>query len=140
MHLSLSSRRAVLAAGFTAVAVISGCSAFKSETPEQIVQRRASERWADMRADKFSDAYEYNLPSYRKLRSEKQWRSNFGPAAAWNAANVLKVTCESETKCTATVEVGVTVLAPIGAGTKIKTAVSETWLREAGNWYIVQSL
>jgi hypothetical protein len=93
-----------------------------------------------MRADKFADAYEYNAPSYRKLRSEKEWRGNFGPASAWTSADVRKVTCESDTKCTAKVEVGFTVLAPMGAGTKIKTGVSETWLREAGNWYIVQSL
>jgi hypothetical protein len=140
MRISFQPRRAALIAGLAAVVVLSGCGAFKSETPAQVVQRRAGERWADMRADKFAEAYQFNLPSYRKLRSEQQWRSNFGPANAWNSVDVLKVTCESDIKCTARGEIGVTVLAPSFIGRKIKTAVSETWLREAGNWYIEQSL
>ena len=139
-HLTKVRRAAVLACMVTSAALITGCAAFKPQTAEQTVERRATERWDYMRADKFDKAYQYNAPSYRELRTEAQWRSNFGPAAAWTSSQVKKVTCETDSRCTAEVEIGFTVLAPMMAGAKLKTAVSETWLREAGNWYIAQPL
>lgn len=128
-----------LSAVLAAVAVSAGCASLSAK-PEDIVQKRAQQRWDAMRADKFADAYPLVAPSYRKVKDLPSWRASYGPAGGWVDAKVVGVSCESDVKCTAVVNVSVINITPIRAGNTIRTAVDETWVREDGAWYFLEPL
>ena len=125
-----------LALGALAMA---GCAALAPSTPEQIVQKRATEYWQARMAGQVGKAYALSTPSYRKLRTEAQFKLQFGAGASVESAEVTKVACEAE-KCTAKVKLGVKpALMGLKVGT-IATYVDETWLFEDGQWWRYQEL
>ena len=125
-----------LALGALAMA---GCAALAPSTPEQIVQKRATEYWQARMAGQVGKAYALSTPSYRKLRTEAQFKLQFGAGASVESAEVTKVACEAE-KCSAKVKLGVKpALMGLKVGT-IATYVDETWLLEDGLWWRYQEL
>ena len=125
-----------LALGALAMA---GCAALAPSTPEQIVQKRATEYWQARMAGQVGTAYALSTPSYRKLRTEAQFKMQFGAGVSVQAAEVAKVTCEA-VKCTARMKISVNpVLLRMNAAT-IATHVDEIWLLEDGQWWRHQDL
>ena len=114
-----------------------GCAAFAPATPEQAVQQRATAYWKARVAGQVDKAYALSIPSYRKLRTEAQFKQQFGAGASVEGAEVNKVTCEAE-KCTAQIKISVK---PALMGLKldtIATYLDEVWLLEDGQWWHYQ--
>lgn len=125
---------AVLALGML---TLTGCAAFSPAAPEQIVEKRATAYWKARMAGQYEKAYALSTPSYRKLRTEVQFKSQFGAGVSVESAEVTKVVCEPE-KCTAQLKLGVKpALMALKMGT-IPTYVDEIWLLEDGQWWHFQ--
>lgn len=115
-----------------------GCATLAG-SPEQIVERRANEYWKARAAADYAKAYELSTPSYRKLRTQEQFRRQFGLGAAVNAGEAHKVTCEPE-KCSVRIKLTATpALMGMNVGT-VTTYVDEIWLLEDGQWWRHQEL
>lgn len=116
---------------------LAGCAAFAPATPEQAVQQRATAYWKARVAGQVDKAYALSIPSYRNLRTEAQFKQQFGAGASVEGAEVNKVTCEAE-KCTAQIKISVK---PALMGLKldtIATYLDEVWLLEDGQWWHYQ--
>lgn len=116
---------------------LAGCAAFSPATPEQIVQKRASQYWQARIAGKYEQAYKLSTPSYRKLKTAEQFRMQFGPGVSVRAAEVAGVVCEPQ-KCTVKMKISATPALP---GLKLGTIpmyMDEVWLLEDGQWWIYQ--
>ena len=116
---------------------LAGCAADAPATPEQAVQQRATAYWKARVAGQVDKAYALSTPSYRKLRTEAQFKQQFGAGASVEGAEVNKVTCEAE-KCTAQIKISVK---PALMGLKldtIATYLDEVWLLEDGQWWHYQ--
>lgn len=129
---------ATLAMACAAMAV-GGCAALSPSTPEQIVHMRATEYWEGRIGGQYEKAYALTAPSYRKLRTESQFKMQFGAGASIERAEVKKIDCEPE-KCNVQLQLGVKPLLPgMNMGT-VSTFVNEIWLLEEGQWWHHQDL
>ena len=118
---------------------LTGCAALAPATPEQTVEKRATEYWQARIEGKYAAAYALSTPSYRNVRTEAQFKMQFGAGVSVQAAEVAKVTCEA-VKCTARMKISVNpVLLRMNAAT-IATHVDEIWLLEDGQWWRHQDL
>ncbi len=110
---------------------LAGCATFGG--PESAVKARANEFWQarlDGRPDK---AYELTTPSYRELRTLRQYRVKFAGLSA-KSVDVDSVTCEAE-RCVARIKMEV--VPPI-AGLKmepIEMYSDDVWVLEGGKWW-----
>lgn len=122
------------------ISVLTGCAALKPDTPEQAVQKRATQYWQARIAGQSDKAYALSTPSYRKVKTEAQFKGQFGSGVNVEGAEVASVACEAA-KCTAKMKIGVR---PALVGMKelgvISTYVDETWLLEDGQWWRHQDL
>lgn len=113
---------------------LAGCAAIAPATPEQAVRQRATEYWKARVTGQVDKAYVLTTPSYRKLRTETQYKSQFGSGVSVRGAEVTMVTCEPQ-KCTVRMKVSA---APALMGVKvdlIDTHFDEIWLLEDGQWW-----
>ena len=118
---------------------LAGCAAFAPATPEQAVQQRATAYWKARVAGQVDKAYALSIPSYRKLRTEAQFKQQFGAGASVDNAEVTKVNCEAE-KCMTQIKISVKpALMGVKVGT-IATHLNEIWVLEDGQWWHYQEL
>lgn len=136
--LRVKCRGLALAAASIVSLVTVGCATMES-TPEQAVTKRANDYWAARASGDYAKAYQLLTPSYRKLRTQEQFRSQFGSGAAIKGGEVYKAECEPE-KCTVRIKITASpALMNVKVGT-ISTFVDETWLLEDGRWWRHQGL
>ena len=129
---------AALAMACAAVA-LSGCAALSPSTPEQVVQKRAADYWKARVAGQADKAYALSTPSYRKLRTEAQFKNQFGAGVSVVNAEVVKVSCEAE-KCVAQIKLDAKPFVPgLKLGT-ISTYLDEIWLLEDDEWWHFQEM
>lgn len=141
MPFAFPSRRAALLLAACATALLTACASLQPATPEQAVQQRAQARWQALLAGDIAKSYTYMAPSYRAVVDFERYSGRIGGAAKWLDAEVVRVHCESEEKCTARLKITAQPLMP--ATTKrspISTGVDETWLLEDGQWWLYQKL
>ena len=118
---------------------LTGCAALAPATPEQIVEKRATEYWQARIAGSYQSAYALSTPSYRQVRSVEQFKLQFGSGVNVKAADVIKVTCEP-VKCVVKIKISVNAaLLRLNMDT-IATHVDEVWLLEDGQWWHHQDL
>ncbi|RID98624.1 hypothetical protein [Simplicispira hankyongi] len=130
-------RRTSLGLLLAASLAMSGCAMLAPKTPEQQVQAKAAEYWKARVANDYKKAYTLLVPSYRKIRTDEQFRQQFGEGASIASAEVTKVTCEA-TRCEAQVKLGVkTGLPSLGLGT-VTSYLTDVWLLEDGAWWRFQ--
>lgn len=123
-----------------AAALLSGCAALGTATPEQLVQERSTARWKALVAGDLKTGYDMLAPSYRAVSSYERYTSGMGSVATWVAAEVLHVDCETAQKCTARVKIEAKPIAVKDYRGTISTGVDETWLLEDGEWWLYQKL
>ncbi len=126
----------VLAAG-----LLAGCANTLTSAPpataEEIVSQRA-QQYVDLVATrKYTEAYAYLTPSYRGLNTAEAYSGNFGTGARWIEPKVDKVECSTEERCVVTVKLKVSVVAR-GFTKPIDSTITETWLKEDGQWWFYQ--
>lgn len=128
-----------LAAASVLAFVLAGCASIGASTPEEAVTKRANAYWAARASGDYAKAYDLLSPSYRKLRTQEQFRGQFGSGAAIKDGKVVKVECEVE-KCSVRIKITATpALMNVRVGT-ISTLVDETWLLEDGRWWRHQGI
>ncbi|WP_326534100.1 hypothetical protein [Pseudorhodoferax sp.] len=115
---------------------LGGCASLAPQTPEQAIQQRSQDYWKARLTNQTAAAYAFTSPSYRKLRSESQYGSQYGQPAAVQSVEVLDVKCASAERCSARIRLNVKPMIP---GVKLETMathIDEVWLREDGKWWV----
>lgn len=135
--ISSSGRRAALAA--LALFALAGCASLQPATPEEAVSARAAQRWKALIAHDWPAAYEFLTPAFRATMNVERYAYRFVGVPRWlDATTVRSAKCE-EDRCT--VVVNIVVDYPTKANTKtLNTDVTETWLREDGQWYKYEAM
>lgn len=130
-------RGRVVALGVMTLAValaLPGCAGLAPHTPEREVEQKALQYWMARKDGDVGKAYALALPSFRQLRTQEQFKMQFGAGAAIASAEVTKVTCEPE-KCMVRIKIGANpALKGLNVGT-IETHMDEIWLLEDGQWW-----
>lgn len=119
--------------------LLAGCASFAPATPEQMVQQRATAYWQARITGQVDKAYALSTPSYRQLRTEAQFKTQFGSSLSIESAEIKKIDCEID-KCNVQLRMSVKPQLPgvkLGA---INTYVNELWLLEAGEWWRYQEM
>ena len=102
---------------------------------------RAQARQDALRKGDRQRAYEYFSPAYRATVSAATFKATIGNAVETVGATVESVACEALDKCVAQVKLEIKPIAIRGfAGTIVTTYANETWLLEAGQWWLFQTL
>jgi hypothetical protein len=115
-----------------AVIAIAGCAALDRGPPEEVVVKRAQERWDALVKGDFKAAYAYLSPGSRAVMDQASYESSIR-RGFWKAAKVEKAVCETRQKCDAHVTIEYEF-----RGARTKTPLSETWIQEGSNWWLVQ--
>lgn len=136
--LQILTKKYTLTALMLATGLLAGCaSTFTSATPEDIVGKRAQQRVDLVLERKYDQAYEYLAPSYRTLNNVESYRGRFGDGAKLIEPKVANVECSTEERCVVTVKLKILVVAR-GFGQPIDSNMTETWLKEDGQWWYYQ--
>ena len=118
---------------------LAACASFGGGGETQVSQR-ASERWKALVAGEFNKAYSYSTPSFREVVTADGFRSRHGSAVVWVGAEVVSVVCPEPAKCTAVIRLDYKPLKGGRTGAPFSTHLDETWLLEAGQWWVFQPL
>ena len=141
ISLQILTKKYTLTALVLAAGLLAGCANTLTSAPpataEEIVSQRAQQRVDLLLDKKYDQAYEYLTPSYRALNSAENYRVRFGDGAKWIGPKVAKVECQNKERCVVTVKLEVLVIAR-GFNTTIDSTLTETWLKEDGQWWFYQ--
>lgn len=120
---------------------LAGCASFSPRTPEETVKARAQARYDALLKGDRKAAYEYLTPAFRATVSAASYAGSIGNAVEMVGATVESVRCETLEKCVAQVKLE---MKPVAvrrfAGTIVTNYADETWLLEAGQWWLFQTL
>lgn len=134
------STHAVVAGGLAAL-VLGGCASLGlGGTPEEVVQRRATERWGVIVSKGVGAVYGYTTPGYRAITTIETHRKRFGTAVSYISGEAVNVRCPETTKCIAMVRIEAKPFLGRKFGDNIVTHVEETWLLEDGQWWLFEKL
>ena len=122
-----------MAAIAATVALVAGCASLGTQTPEKVVEKRATDYWKARMSANYEEAYKFSTPGYRKVRTAEQYKLQFGAGASVVDATVTKVECEAE-KCDVQVRLGVKPAILRARLDKVETYMNETWRVEDGQW------
>ena len=112
--------------------VLGGCAALDARSPEEVVKERAQQRWDALVKGDFKTVYEYLSPGSRAVLTSEGYASGLR-VGFWKAARVEKVMCEKPDVCDA-----ILALEYDFRGSRIKTPLKETWIKEGSSWWYVQ--
>jgi len=138
VSLRLSARRFAFA-GLAAM-VLAGCAALQPD-PQTEVRRLATQRWQALLAGRLADAYEDIIPSYRAVRSLDDYTKTVqNLPVKWLQAEVKRVDCATPDRCK--VQLRMVNELRIHARFKgpVESYTEETWVREKGQWWVLESL
>ena len=131
---------APIAAGLFS-ALLAGCASWmEPQKPEVAVKARATALLKAKMAGDFEKAYNMTAPSYRAVAKLFRYRAENSAAPGWTGAEVIDVSCEEPTKCSAKVRIDFKPLLGVRFGDTISTHVDETWLTEDGQWWLFPRL
>lgn len=132
-------RRSLLAASLLVAAFLAGCATTGgASSPDQVVGKRAQERWDLLLKSDYSKAYDYLSPAQRAVASRQSYINRFGEGAQWLSAKLQSVSCESNERCNAVLQIETQVVAR-GFNAPITTKVTEIWVNDEGNWWFHQN-
>lgn len=110
---------------------LAGCAALQPRAPQEIVRERAQARWNALVKSEVPAAYGYFSPTSRSLATLDDYKNSIKPGF-WKAAAVDKVDCPTPESCDVIVTIEYEV-----RGTRFKTPLKESWVREGSNWWYV---
>lgn len=128
-----------IAASFSMLSVLTlsflvGCATPNTDTPEEQVKARASDRWKARIEDKLEKDYALHTPSFRATTTYPDYLKSFGGAATWLAAEVTSVDCEAE-KCVVKMKVEARPVLARRNSPNITAYFDEVWLFEDRQWW-----
>ncbi len=124
-------RRAAVAA--IALATLAGCATVNPVPPEQAVTERAQQRWKALMARDWTAAFQFLTPAFRSTMDVERYAYRFVGVPKWLDATIRSAKCEAD-RCSVVVHIVVEYLPKNNTHT-LGTDVTETWLREGGQWY-----
>jgi hypothetical protein len=108
-------------------------------TPEEIVTKRAVERWEHLIAGRTEEAWEYLSPGAHALLDRETYITGMKTRPVhWLAATVQEVSCEPEV-CEVLVLVETETQMPFAGRVPGRTVLSERWLLSGDTWRYVPS-
>lgn len=125
--------RSILAAGVGLVLV--ACAAIdrgQDEEASRIVSERARQRWDHVMKGQLEQAYEFLSPASRSTLSVEAFRKRSAAGRWWRSIKQEKVDCRGDT-CQVTMLLEYDLFEIKG----LKTAINETWINDAGTWWLV---
>jgi hypothetical protein len=130
MEANVLSRR--IAVALVVVTALAGCATLTSGKPEESVKARAQARWDALLRNDVHAAYEYLSPGSRGVMDYKTYEGSIRQGF-WKSATVDSVTCPSPKRCEAneTIEYEF-------QGRRTRSPLTETWIEEGGNWWLVR--
>lgn len=124
-----------------AAAALLGCASTPPAPPQDNVRQLATQRWQALLAKDYKRAYDMSAPAYRKLNSVELYTTRkMSVPVRWLSAKVVRVDCESEERCTARVEIESRPIAPNAPRMPLVGVISETWVRDGGQWWMFEAL
>jgi hypothetical protein len=127
----MRSGAAGLIVGF-AFSVVAGCAMLDSRPKEEVLKERAQQRWDLLVKGDVKGAYEFFSPGSRAAVSSEAYAGSIR-VGFWKAARVERVECEKPDVCDVH-----TVIEYEFKGSRIKSPVKETWIKEGSSWWYVQ--
>ena len=134
----LMPRRGLLTAVLLVSALLGGCATNRGASPDQAVGKRAQERWDLLLKSDYGNAYAYLSPAQRAVTSRQSYINRFGEGAQWLSAKLQSVSCESNERCNAVLQIQTQVIAR-GFSAPITTKITEIWVKDEGNWWFHQN-
>jgi hypothetical protein len=110
--------------------LIAGCATTPERPADEVVKTRAQARWDALVKEDYETAYGFLGPGSRAVNSLDTYKASIN-RGFYKAGVVDKVTCEAES-CEVQVRVEY-----VYRGSRIKTPLSETWIKQQGNWWYV---
>jgi hypothetical protein len=110
---------------------LAGCATFGAK-PEEVVKARAQARWDALLKGDARAAYEFFSPGSKAVLDFQSYDASIRHGF-WKSAMVESVACESQDKCEAQEQIEYEF-----QGRRAKTPLTETWIREGGNWWLVR--
>ena len=104
------------------------------EEATKAVTKRAQERWDLLIKGEVNKAYEYYSPASRTTLTLEAFRKRSGAGRWWRKLDLQKVDCGAET-CQVTMALEYDLFEIKG----LKTTIEETWIKDAGTWWLVQA-
>ncbi|WP_157462924.1 hypothetical protein [Curvibacter gracilis] len=135
---SFKTRRWALTACAVSALLLAGCASMQTQTPEQIVEARANQRWQYLIEGDIQKAYDMLTDSYRRVTPYERYRGRMANGG-WIKAKAISVACADEV---CAVRISLEAKPPLGAryGGNINTGLDESWVLEEGQWRIKPQL
>jgi hypothetical protein len=115
-----------------AAAAVGGCALLDSRPPEEVLKERAQVRWDALVTGDIKGAYQFLSPGSRAVLTSEAYASTIR-AGFWKTAVVERVSCEKPDVCDVHGAIEYD-----HRGSRIKSPVKETWIKEGSSWWFVQ--
>ena len=113
------------------VGLLAACAATPEKSPEEAVVARAQGRWDALVKGDIGAAYGYLSPGSRAVLDAESYRDSIR-RGFWKAAKVQRAECSTADSCEALVEIEYEY-----RGSRVKTPLRESWIRQEGTWWNV---
>jgi esterase/lipase superfamily enzyme len=113
-----------------AISLLAGCATVPERPAEEVVKARAQARWDAVVKGDFDTAYSFFGPGTKAVNSLDTYKASVNKDF-YKSGQVEKVTCEADA-CEVQVRVEY-----VFKGSRFKTPLGETWIRQQGNWWYV---
>jgi hypothetical protein len=115
--------------------VLGACAVIErgeADEAAKVVSERAQQRWDLVMKGQMEKAYEYLSPASRSTLSYDAFRKRTAAGRWWRKIQLDKVDCRPDA-CQVTMLLEYDLFEIKG----LKTAVEETWVKDAGTWWLV---
>lgn len=117
---------------------LTACASLTPQTPEMLVEKRATQYWKARIEGRIDSAYQLTSPAYRSVRSADHYKKQLSGGAV-KTAEPVKVTCEPQ-KCIVKMKLVAGIALPMIDLREIATHVDEVWILEDGSWWRFEEL
>jgi hypothetical protein len=133
MHRNFSIRSGMAVVFLSVAASVSGgCALLDTRPSEEVLKERAQQRWDALVKNDLRGAYQFLSPGSRAVLTSEAYASGIR-AGFWKTAVVDRVTCEKPDVCDVHLHIEYD-----HRGSRIKTPLKETWIKEGSSWWYVQ--
>jgi len=115
--------------------MLGACAAIERATVEEStkeVSERVQQRWDHVKQGQVDKAYQFLSPASRSTMSLEVFRKRNAAGRWWRTMKIEKVDCRTDA-CQVTMAVEYDLYEIKG----LKKSIEETWIKDAGTWWLV---
>lgn len=120
------------------VGVVAGCAIsphiVSEDKIENVVAKRASERWSHVIKGDYIKAYDYFVSSLKVVKTPEAFVGSFGRGLRLESADFVSVSCSEIDRCIARYRIGAVVPVRGFSNQVVYREIDEVWLLESGQW------